>query len=146
MGERRRARELAVQVLFHLEFSPGDPSEIFDLICENFNAQKSIRDFSRKLVLGVWEEKETLDRVIAQASRNWRIERMARLDRSILRLAAFEIMFVQDIPAKVSIDEAVELGKKFGSEDSGRYINGVLDNIYNTLSENNQSELKSEME
>ncbi|MFH1084021.1 MAG: transcription antitermination factor NusB [Pseudomonadota bacterium] len=146
MGERRRARELAVQVLFHLEFSPGDPSEIFDLICENFNAPKSIRDFSRKLVLGVWEEKETLDRVIAQASRNWRIERMARLDRSILRLAAFEMMFVQDIPAKVSIDEAVELGKKFGSEDSGRYINGVLDNIYNTLSENNQSELKSEME
>ena len=146
MGERRRARELAVQVLFHLEFSPGDPSEIFDLICENFNAPKSIRDFSRELVLGVWEKKETLDRVIAQASRNWRIERMARLDRSILRLAAFEIMFVQDIPAKVSIDEAVELGKKFGSEDSGRYINGVLDNIYNTLSENNQSELKSEME
>jgi len=73
-----------------------------------------------------------LDKVISEASKNWRIERMALLDRSILRLAAFEIMFIEDIPPKVSLDEAVEIGKIFGSEDSGRYINGVLDNIYNT--------------
>ena len=72
-------------------------------------------------------------KIISQASRNWRIERMTRLDRSILRLAAFEMMFVPDIPARVSLDEAVEIGKKFGSEDSGRYINGVLDNIYNRI-------------
>ena len=132
MGERRRARELAVQVLFHLEFSHDDPSEVFDLICENFDARKSIRDFSRKLVLGVYDKKKTLDKVISKASKNWRINRMARLDKSILRLAAFEIMFVEDIPPKVSLDEAVEIGKKFGGEDSGRYINGVLDNIYST--------------
>ena len=132
MGERRRARELAVQVLFHLEFSHDDPSEVFDLICENFDARKSIRDFSRKLVLGVYDKKKTLDKVISEASKNWRINRMARLDKSILRLAAFEIMFVEDIPPKVSLDEAVEIGKKFGGEDSGRYINGVLDNIYST--------------
>ncbi|MBW1779599.1 MAG: transcription antitermination factor NusB [Deltaproteobacteria bacterium] len=140
MGERRRARELAVQVLFHLEFSPDNPSEVFDLICENFDARKSIRDFSKKLVLGVWENKEILDKAIGEASKNWRIERMARLDRSILRLATFEIMFVQDIPAKVSLDEAVEIGKKFGSEDSGRYINGVLDKIYNTMLQNETRE------
>ena len=132
MGERRRARELAIQVLFHLEFSPDDPSEVFDLICENFDARESIKDFSKRLVLGVWEKKKTLDKAISEASKNWRIERMARLDRSILRLAVFEIMFIEDIPPKVSLDEAVEIGKKFGSEDSGRYINGVLDNIYNT--------------
>jgi transcription antitermination factor NusB len=132
MGERRRARELAVQVLFHLEFTPDDPSEVFDLVCENFDARKSIRDFSKQLVLGVCEKKKTLDKVISEASKNWRIERMARLDRSILRLATFEIMFIEDIPPKVSLDEAVEIGKKFGSDDSGRYINGVLDNIYNT--------------
>ena len=133
MGKRRRARELAVQVLFHLEFSPDDPTEVFDLICENFQYPESIRDFSRRLVLGVCEKKEHLDKVISQASSNWRIERMTRLDRSILRLAAFEMMFVPDIPARVSLDEAVEIGKKFGSEDSGRYINGVLDNIYNRI-------------
>ena len=102
------------------------------MICENFDARESIRDFSKKLVLGVWEKKQTLDKVISEASKNWRIERMALLDKSILRLAAFEIMFIEDIPPKVSLDEAVEIGKKFGSEDSGRYINGVLDNIYNT--------------
>ncbi len=143
MGERRRARELAVQVLFHLEFSPDNPSEVFDLICENFDARKSIRDFSKKLVLGVWENKEALDKAISQASKNWRIDRMARLDRSILRLAAFEIMFIQDIPAKVSLDEAVEIGKKFGSEDSGRYINGVLDKIYTTMLQNSAIEQTS---
>jgi transcription antitermination factor NusB len=136
MGKRRRARELAVQVLFHLEFSPDDPSEVFDLICENFQAPESIREFSKMLVLGVCEETKRLDKVISQASRNWRIDRMARLDKSILKLAAFEMMFVPDIPARVSLDEAVEIGKKFGSEDSGRYINGVLDNIYNTIIKN----------
>ncbi|HDZ89632.1 MAG: transcription antitermination factor NusB [Deltaproteobacteria bacterium] len=132
MGERRRARELAVQVLFHLEFSPDDPSEVFDLICENFQAGKSIRGFSKRLVLGVCHRKKTLDELISEASENWRIERMSRLDRSILRLATYEIVFLDDIPPKVSLDEAVEIGKRFGSEDSGRYINGVLDRIYNT--------------
>ncbi|MCJ7684234.1 MAG: transcription antitermination factor NusB [Desulfobacteraceae bacterium] len=136
MGERRRARELAIQVLFHLEFSPDDPSVVFDLICENFDARESIRDFSKKLVLGVWDKKKTLDKIISEASKNWRIERMARLDKSILRLAAFEIMFIEDIPPKVSLDEAVEIGKKFGGEDSGRYINGVLDNIYSAMVKN----------
>jgi len=140
MGKRRRARELAVQVLFHLEFSHDNPSEVFDLICDNFDAPESIREFSKMLVLGVCGKKEILDRAISQASRNWRINRMARLDRSILRLAAFEIMFVPEIPARVSLDEAVEIGKKFGSEDSGRYINGVLDNIYNTLIKDESSE------
>lgn len=139
MGKRRRARELAVQVLFHLEFSPDDPAEVFDLICENFQAPESIRDFSKRLVLGVCEKKERLDKAISQASRNWRIDRMTRLDRSILRLAVFEMMFVPDIPARVSLDEAVEIGKKFGSEDSGRYINGVLDNIYNSIVRNQSS-------
>lgn len=126
---------MAVQVLFHLEFSPDDPSEAFDLICESFDAPESIREFSKMLVLGVCDQKEHLDRAISQSSRNWRIDRMTRLDRSILRLAVFEMMFVPDIPARVSLDEAVEIGKTFGSEDSGRYINGVLDHIYNTSKE-----------
>ena len=77
-----------------------------------------------------------MDKVISGASKNWRIKRMARLDKSILRLAAYEIMFIEDIPPKVSLDEAVEIGKKFGGEDSGRYINGVLDNIYSTTVKN----------
>jgi transcription antitermination factor NusB len=133
MGKRRQARELAIQVLFHLEFNPGNPDEVFDLTCENFNSQKSSWPFSKQLVLGVCEKRVPLDESISRSSRNWRLERMSRLDRCILRLAAFEILFMEDVPPKVSIDEALELGKKFGSENSGSFINGILDNIYNTM-------------
>jgi transcription antitermination factor NusB len=133
MGKRRRARELAVQVLFHLEFNPSDPGESFELLCRSFSPPKEIRAFSKELVLGVWENKGNLDTLIRQASRNWRIERMSRVDRNILRVAVFEVLYVGDIPPKVSIDEAVELGKKYGTEDSGAFVNGVLDHIYNQL-------------
>jgi transcription antitermination factor NusB len=133
MGKRRRARELAVQVLFHLEFNPSDPGESFDLLCRSFSPPKEIRAFSKELVLGVWENKGKLDTLISQASRNWRIERMSRVDRNILRVAVFEVLYVGDIPPKVSIDEAVELGKKYGTDDSGAFVNGVLDHIYNQL-------------
>jgi len=130
MGKRRRARELAIKVLFHLEFSPGDPNEVFRLVSENFGSPVSIRSFSRKLVLGVWENKESLDRLISRSSKNWRLERMSPVDRSVLRLGVFEILFMKDIPPKVSIDEAIEIGKKYGREDSGAFINGILDDIY----------------
>jgi len=133
MGRRRKARELAVQVLFNLEFSSDSPSDVFDLICEMFHSGKAIRSFSKELVLGVCEKRDDLDELIAHASKNWRLDRMSRLDKCILRLAAYEILFMEDIPPKVSIDEAVEIGKRFGSDGSGGFINGVLDNIYNKL-------------
>lgn len=133
MGKRRRARELAVQVLFHLEYNPGDPGEGFDLLCKSFAPSKEIRPFSKDLVLGVWDNKQDLDKMISLASTNWRIERMSRVDRNILRVAVFEVLYMGDIPPKVSIDEAVELGKKYGAEDSGAFINGVLDHIYNRV-------------
>jgi transcription antitermination factor NusB len=133
MGRRRKARELATQILFHMEFSPGSPDEVFKLICQNFDSSESIRVFSRELVCGVCDNREYLDEKIRQSSKNWRLERMSRVDRSILRLGAFELLFLKEIPPKVSIDEAVELGKRFGSEDSGAFINGVLDNIFNNM-------------
>jgi transcription antitermination factor NusB len=133
MGNRRKARELAVQVLFHMEFSPGDPDEIFDLICENFNSSKSIRAFSRILLKGVCKNKEYLDKLIRQSSENWRLERMSILDRSIIRLGTFELLFMEDIPPKVSIDEAVELGKRYGTDESKSFINGILDNIFENI-------------
>jgi len=129
MGNRRKARELAVQILFNMEFNPGDPDEICDLAYENFSPSRSIRVFSRKLVCGVRENIKYLDSMIRRSSKNWRLERMSVVDRSILRLASYEILLMEDIPHKVSIDEAVELGKKFGTEESGAFINGVLDNI-----------------
>ena len=132
MGKRRRARELAVQVLFHMEYNRDDPDEAFELVCTHFEVPESVRPFSRDLVRGVVEHKDEIDTRIRKASKNWKLERMSRVDRSVLRLATYEILFREDIPPKVSIDEAVELGKKFGSEDSAAFINGVLDNIYNT--------------
>ena len=133
MGSRRRARELAIQVLFHLEFNSGDPDEVLQLICEHFSPSKSSRAFSRELVLGVCERKEELDRLISRSSEHWRLERMSRVDRTILRLGAFEILAMADIPSKVSIDEAVELGKRYGTSESGGFINGILDNINSHL-------------
>ena len=98
-------------------------------MCGNFELPAASRGFARRLVLGVYANREDLDRMIQEASRNWRVERMSRVDRNILRLGAFELTQVDDIPAKVSIDEAVELGKKYGAEDSGAFINGILDTI-----------------
>jgi N utilization substance protein B len=130
MGKRRRARELALQVLFHMEFNSGDANEAFDLVCACFTPPEEIQTFSKQLVLGVWEKKDELDALIGRSSINWRLERMSRVDKNILRLAAFEVIYMKDIPPKVSLDEAVELGKKYGTEDSGAFINGVLDKIY----------------
>jgi transcription antitermination factor NusB len=102
-------------------------------VYENFTPSRSIRVFSRKLVCGVRENIKCLDSMIRRSSKNWRLERMSVVDRSILRLASYEILFMDDIPYKVSIDEAVELGKKFGTEESGGFINGVLDNILKNI-------------
>jgi N utilization substance protein B len=130
MGARRRARELALRVLFHLEYSPGDPEAAFELLCGNFHVPEEGLDFARGIVLGVTTNLRELDRLIREASRNWRLERMSRVDRNILRMAAYELVFAPDIPPRAAMDEAVELGKRYGSEDSAAFINGVLDHIY----------------
>lgn len=133
MGKRRHSRELAIKVLFHLEFSKDDPDIAFDLVCNNFGASVDVKLFSKELVSGVYGHLKDLDILIGKASKNWRLERIARVDRSILRLAVYELLYRDDIPPKVSINEAVDLGKKFGTEESGAFINGILDKIYNTL-------------
>ena len=133
MGTRRRARELAIQVLFHMGFNPGDPGESFDRVCESFAPPKESRPYSREVVVGVWENKAELDGLIRRSSKNWRVERMSRVDRNILRIAIYEVLYRKDVPPKVSIDEAVDLGKRYGTEESSAFINGILDHIYNQL-------------
>jgi transcription antitermination factor NusB len=135
MGNRTKARELAIQILFYMEFAKGDAGELFDIFCDNFNPAKSIRAFSKRLVCGVCENLEYLDKIIGKSSKNWRLERMSAVDRSILRLGAYEILFMNETPPKVSIDEAIELGKKYGAEESGAFINGILDNIFLSVKE-----------
>jgi leucyl-tRNA synthetase len=116
-----------------MEYSPGEPELAFQLVCDSFDSPASIRSFSKRLVHGVWEKRADLDQTIRGSSENWRLERMSLLDRNILRLGLFELLYMKDIPPKVTIDEAVELAKQYGAEESGAFINGILDRIYSDL-------------
>jgi transcription antitermination factor NusB len=133
MGKRRHSRELAMKVLFHLEFSDDDPVAAFELICNNFGAVEESKAFSKNLVEGVCEHRNEIDGLLSKASQHWRLERIAKVDRTILRIALYELLYRDDIPPKATINEAVDLGKKFCSEESGAFINGILDKIYHTL-------------
>ena len=129
MGIRRQARELAVQALFSSDFN-NDWNLDSTLNCANFYSRdKSIIKFTDLLITGVVENKVSLDSDITKASENWSISRMSRVDRSILRVCSYEIIFLNDVPVNVSINEAIEIAKKFGSEDSANFVNGVIDKI-----------------
>ena len=120
---------MAVQVLYQVDMAQSDLAEAVRLFCEHFKAPESIRDFAFELARGAYDHREEVDTLIKRFSENWRLERMPTVDRNILRLAIYELLYRPDIPAKVSINEAVDLGKKYGSEDSGSFINGILDRI-----------------
>ncbi len=136
MGKRRKSRELALKVLFFMEFIDIDPEDAIEIIFNNFEIPEELREFSEDLVMGVSANKEKIDSYISNASINWRLERMNNVDKNLLRMGVYELLFREDIPPKVTINEAVEIGKKYGTEESGSFINGVLDSIYNRLKKN----------
>ncbi len=127
MHERRKAREVALQVLYGLNFVNLDVEKAQELFWGNFVAPKAAKEFAATLVSGTWSHREELDRLIGDCSDNWSLGRMSKVDISILRMAVYEFMYCEDIPPKVTINEAVDLGKMFGSENSGSFINGILD-------------------
>lgn len=129
MHPRRRAREVALQVLYGLDALKNDPDSAIDLFWKNFEASEESREFSAQLILGVWSHRDRLDDRIIGCSDNWAIHRMPRVDRSILRMAIFELLYCPDIPPKVAINEAIDLGKIYGSENSSSFINGILDAV-----------------
>jgi len=133
MSVRRRAREVALQVLYQLDISRGDAQEVLDLYWENFKPSAKAREFSQRLIAGVNQSQSQIDRLIEENSENWTLKRMAMVDRNILRLATFELLYCPDIPFKATLNEAIELAKKFGTEDSGAFINGILDKIHSLL-------------
>ena len=120
-----------------MEMTKAAPDEAIDLFYEllvpeedlDFDAPLSIRPFAEQLVQGVDLHHSEIDHLIVSASEHWRLERMSVVDRNILRLALYEMIYCSDIPPKVSINEAVDIGKAFGSEESGAFINGILDHI-----------------
>lgn len=127
---RRLAREVAFQYLYGHLPEPTSKAPVllpsdFDEFCKNF--EQKPEEFAWELVEGTGKNLPALDEAITKTSTNWRIERMSKVDLTILRLAAFEILYRPDIPKTVSINEAVELAKRFGAEDSAGFVNGLLD-------------------
>jgi len=135
MGTRRQARELAMQALFYLDMRNNASVEMLERFCGNFSPSKKSRPFFLKLVNGVLESRDELDALIERFSKNWGIKRMSGVDRNVMRIAVFELLYCDDIPPKVSINEAVDVGKKFGTEESGSFINGIMDSIRLELEE-----------
>jgi len=118
-----------MQVLFYIDMSRNDSKEMLELYCDNFSISKEILPFFLKLVNGVVHARSEIDPIIERFSSNWKISRMSCVDRNIMRIAVYELLFCHDIPSKVSINEAIDIGKKFGTEESGAFINGILDSI-----------------
>jgi len=135
VGDRRRSREIALQVLFQSEFSQTLSAEqALGVYLDNFEALGEVRDFAAQLVNGVWNNKTEIDGLIQAHSQSWKVTRMAFVDKNILRIAVFELKFLDDVvPFQVALDEAIEIGKRFGSLESSAFINGVLDNIAKSL-------------
>jgi N utilization substance protein B len=132
VGRRRRAREHALQVLFQIDLTGGSAAEVLDGFWSGLDADEEVRSFTERLVRGVLADRETIDRRIGDAARNWRLDRMPVVDRNVLRVAVHELGS-SDNPASVVIDEAIEVAKRFGSEGSGAFINGILDTIHERM-------------
>lgn len=133
ISSRRKARELAMQTLFYLDTGAVKPESAMAMFCQNFNPSPKFLPFYQTLVEGVILKKAEIDVLIERFSSNWKISRMSGVDRNVLRVAVFEMLFCDDIPPKVSINEAIDVGKKYGTEESGAFINGILDSIHLAL-------------
>ncbi len=140
MGTRRYARELVMQALFSMDMSCAFSQEMLADYRRCFPPNKHVLPYFERLASGVLQYKVDIDRVIERYSNNWKVQRMACVDRNMLRVAVFELLYCEDIPAKVSINEAIDIAKKFGSSESGAFINGILDSIRTALE---QQELKT---
>ena len=129
MGIRRKARELALQALFCMDMTGDTSEEMLQRFCDHYEPPAKARPFFLELIRGVNGSRALIDQLIERFSRNWRLSRMPCVDRNVMRIAVYEMLFCGDIPAKVSINEAIDIGKKYGSEESGAFINGILDSV-----------------
>lgn len=133
MGARSSGRESALQMLFAMEVNGGSAERVIGAYWRESPGDPEGREYADALVRGVHEDLAKVDEAIRKASTNWRIERMARVDRNVLRLGTWELWKSPDVPRAVILDESVELAKRFGSEESGAFVNGVLDRVASDL-------------
>ncbi len=129
MGRRRSAREFALQVLFQIDLTESAADEVLGQFWSRQDAESDVRAFTERLVRGVVDRRAEIDSRIVAASENWRIERMGVVDRNVLRIAVYELSSEEGTPEAVVINESIEIAKRFGSEGSGSFINGILDSI-----------------
>jgi len=129
MGPRRKGRELALQALYQIEVTGDASPRAVESFLSHFEGGSEAKDFARGVIAGVTTNREKIDGIIERSAENWKLQRMAKVDLLILRIATYELLFCPDIPMNVSLDEAIEIGKRFGSADSSTFINGVLDQV-----------------
>ncbi len=131
MGYRRKAREFALQILYQSDFNRGPINEeIKNAFWSDKSVEPQVKIFAESLINGVIDHREEIDVLIQRQSKHWSTGRMAMVDRNILRFAIFELSYLDDIPAKVTINEAIEIAKIYGNEESGAFVNGILDHIH----------------
>ncbi len=131
MSSRRRSREVALQMLYGADVVDvaGNGSENF-LVDNEENVSEAVREYAERIALGAIEKSAEIDTMVESYSENWKVARMPLVDRNILRLAVYELLYCPDTPYKVVMDEAIELAKRFGSDKSAPFINGVLDRVH----------------
>jgi transcription antitermination protein NusB len=134
MGPRRKAREYALQMLFQWDITHDDIDQVMATFFQNQPEESAdVIDFARRLVMGTVEHVERIDELIRRHAEHWRLDRMATVDRNLLRLAVHEFLESKDIPKTVAINEAIEIARRFSSQESPQFINGVLDSIKKEL-------------
>lgn len=136
MSIRHTARERAAQFLFQMDFNPDRPTEALKLFWEQQEEEKpskKVISFAEQIVYGVLQNKDEIDRQIISCADNWELSRMGAVDRNVLRVAAYEMLYCSDIPPIVSINEAIDLVKDLSNPESGRFVNGVLDKLLRSI-------------
>jgi N utilization substance protein B len=130
MTRRTRGREIALQVLYQTEQNPGfGPDEVRRFVERRLRGDRRLVEFAEGLIAGVQANRPRIDGLISEAAENWRIDRMAAIDRNILRLGAYEMLYCPEVPTKVAINEALELAKRYSTAQSSRFVNGILDRL-----------------
>jgi len=133
MGTRRRGRELALQALYGMEVGePHSSTAARDMWC-HFGEPEEAQRFAAELVDGVLQNRTRIDELITASSEHWRLSRLPQVDRNILRVGTYELLCRADVPPSVAIDEAIEIAKRFGSDESPQFVNGVLDHVATSL-------------
>jgi N utilization substance protein B len=133
MGKRRSSRELALKFLYQFELNGGDLDEQIKLFLERNSSQEDVANFMKELVVSLIDKMEEIDEIIQKFSDHWILDRMTVIDRNILRMGACELLFNFSTPPKVVINEAIDIAKKYGNEDSPEFVNGILDKVYKEI-------------